>query len=155
MAWDRAHRAEMWMCLWAVSSFFLFNSSSAMWWGGNRAGPTYLIPMVPYMTIPIVYFLRNNLGWRKALAGLMTVWSFLFVWVETIGGQSFPDLTPNPIWTLSLPAGLRGDIARNWGMLLRLRGPVSLLPLLVLAVPLVYLLTCRSRLSSASLPDSY
>jgi hypothetical protein len=151
MGRDRAHRPEMWMCLWAVISFFLFNSSSAMWWGGNRAGPTYMIPMVPYMAIPIVYFSRNriHLGWHKALVGVLTVWSFLFVWVETVGGQSFPDLTPNPIWTLSLPAVLRGDIARNWGMLLELRGPVSLLPLLVLAVPLVYLLTRRSSLSPA------
>jgi hypothetical protein len=148
MARDRAYRGEMWMCLWAVISFFFFNSSSAMWWGGNRAGPTYLIPMVPYMTIPIVCFLHNHLlGWHKALVGLLAVWSFLFVWVETIGGQSFPGLTPNPIWTLSLPAVLRGDIARNWGMLLKLRGPASLLPLLMLSVPLLYLLTRRSSLS--------
>jgi len=151
MARDRAHRAEMWMCLWAVISFFLFNSSSAMWWGGNRAGPTYLLPMIPYMTIPIVWSLRDHLHlwWHKALVGLLTAWSFLFVWVETIGGQSFPDLTPNPIWTYSLPAVLRGDIARNWGMLIKLRGLASLLPLLVLTVLLLYLLARRSSLSPA------
>lgn len=156
MGRDRAHRAEMWMSLWAVISFFLFNSSSAMWWGGNRAGPTYLIPMVPYMTIPIVYFLRDHLrlGWHKALVGLLTVWSFLFVWVETIGGQSFPDLTPNPIWTLSLPAVLRGDIARNWGMLLKLRGLTSLLPLLVLAVSIIYLLTRGYNSTPAKLREA-
>lgn len=148
---DRVYRAEMYMCLWAVVSFLLFNSSSAMWWGGNRPGPTYLIPMVPYMSIPITYFLHDHLHrwWHKALVGLLAVWSFLFVWVETIGGQSFPIVTPNPIWTISMPAILRGDIARNWGMLLKLKGPVSLVPLLVLAMPLLYLLIRRPCLGTA------
>lgn len=156
MSRDREHRAEMWVCLWATVSFFLFNSSSAMWWGGNRAGPTYLIPMVPYMAMPIIYFLRHYLrfGWCKVVVGLLTAWSFLFVWIEVIGGQSFPDLTPNPIWTLSLPALLRGDIARNWGMLLKLRGPISLLPLLILVVVLAYLLVRRSDWPSTRLQDA-
>jgi len=156
MGRDRAHRAEMGMCLWAVISFFLFNSSSAMWWGGNRPGPTYLIPMVPYMTIPIVYFLRDwvHRGWHKVLVGVLAIWSLLFVWVETIGGQIFPGLTPNPIWTVSVPAVLKGDIARNWGMLLGLRGFASLLPLVVLQALVAYLVIRRPGLSTAGTQES-
>jgi hypothetical protein len=147
MARQRGHRAEWWLCLWAVVSFFFFNSSSAMWWAGFSVGPTYLLPMLPYLTVPIIYFLRDHIHrwWHWALAGLLALWSFLFIWIETIGGQSPPDLTPNPLWTISLPAVLRGDIARNWGMLLHLRGLASLLPLLLLASVVVYFLTRRPQ----------
>lgn len=155
MARERRFRPEWAVCLWSVIIFFLFNSSSAMWWGGNRAGPTYLLPMIPYMTLPIVYLLRDHLaqGWQKALVALMGVWSWLFVWVETIGGQTFPDLRPNPIWTYSVPAVLRGDIARNWGMVLKLRGPMSLIPLLVAVTPLLLLLFRRSPGEKAAPSD--
>lgn len=148
MARGRERRAEWGLCLWAVVSFFFFNSSSAMWWAGFSVGPGYLTPMLPYLVVPIVYFLRDYVcrWWHWALAGLLAMWSFLFVWIETIGGQSPPDLSPNPLWTLSLPAVLSGDIARNWGMLFRLRGLASLLPLLVLAVVAVSLLNREPRL---------
>jgi len=139
---DRASRSEMWLCLWAVVSFYLFNSSSAMWWGGNRAGPTYLIPMVPYMTIPAAYLMHKwtRFRWSWILVVFLAAWSFLFVWVETVGGQIFPGLVDNPIWTVSLPAVLEGDIARNWGMILKLRGLSSLLPVLVLLGLVFYVL---------------
>jgi hypothetical protein len=149
MARQRDRRAEWALCLWAVLSFFFFNSSSAMWWAGFSVGPSYLTPMLPYLVVPIVYSLRDYVQrwWHWVLVGLLAIWSFLFVWIETIGGQSPPDLNPNPLWTLSLPAVLRGDIARNWGMLLHLRGPSSLLPLLLLAVVAVYLLNRGPRLA--------
>jgi hypothetical protein len=147
MARQRDHRAEWWLCLWAVVSFFSFNSSSAMWWAGYSVGPGYLPPMLPYLVVPIVYSLRDYIHrrWHWALVGVLAIWSFLFVWIETIGGQSPPDMTPNPLWTLSLPAVLRGDIARNWGMLLHLRGLTSLLPLLLLSAVAVYFLIHRPQ----------
>jgi hypothetical protein len=147
MARQQSYRAEWALCVWAVISFFTFNSSSAMWWAGFSVGPAYLNPMLPYLVVPIVFFLRDYVRrlWHWALVGLLTIWSFLFVWIETIGGQSPPDLTPNPLWTLSMPAALRGDIARNWGMLLHLRGLVSLLPLMLLAALAVYFLIRRPQ----------
>jgi hypothetical protein len=147
MARQRGRRAEWGLCMWAVIGFFFFNSSSAMWWAGFSVGPGYLTPMLPYLVVPIVYFLRDyaHRRWHRVLVGLLAAWSALFVWIETIGGQSPPDLNPNPLWTFSLPAVLRGDIARNWGMLLRLRGLASLLPLLFLAVVAVFLLDRASR----------
>ena len=64
--------------------------------------------------------------------GFLTLWSVLFVWTETIGGQSFPDWTGNPLFNYSLPRLLRGDIARNWGTIAGLSGWASLLPLAVI-----------------------
>lgn len=131
--------AELALCLWAVVSFFAFNSSSAMWWGGFAVGPAYLAPMIPFLALGLVFFLERWGGrpWARALFIGLSVVSLFVVWAETIGGQSFPDLTPNPLVAISLPRLLAGDIARNLGMLLRLHGFASLLPLALVALVLV------------------
>ena len=129
------YRAEWWVCLWSVFSAFLFYSSSVMWWGGYAVGPAYLAAMIPYMVLPIAFLLKQHQGSPRVwtLAGVLTAASILLVWAETIAGQSFPDLSPNPLFTISIPALMDGDIARNLGMVLKLRGPHSLLPLLLFA----------------------
>lgn len=129
----RAWRGEFWLCLWALVSFILFNGSSVMWQGGYGVGPRYLVPMLPYLTLPLALCLEHW-GRRPALrivAVVLTAWSLLAVWIETISGQLYPDYTLNPLFNYSLPRLLHGDIARNPGLLLGLPGAASLLPLAV------------------------
>lgn len=136
--WWRSQRdrAEFMLSLWAIVSFFAFNSSSAMWWGGFAVGPAYLVPMIPFLALGLVFFLEHwgELLWARVLFIGLSVFSFFLIWAETIGGQSFPDLTPNPLVTLSLPRLIAGDIARNLGMLLHLHSFASLLPLMVMVL---------------------
>ena len=138
----RKRRPEFLLCLWATISFFLFNGSSVMWEGGYAVGPRYLLPMLPFMTLSLTFFIEEwgTQRWAKALTAFLTVWSVLFVWAETIGGQSFPDWTLNPLFDYSLPRLLRGDIARNWGTIIGLPGWSSLIPLVVMGAFLSWLL---------------
>lgn len=131
---DRARRPEFIVCLWATVSFFLFNGSSVMWEGGYAVGPRYILPMMPFMALALIFFTRRwgRYKWARIAMGFLTLWSVLFVWAETIGGQSFPDWTRNPLFNYSLPRLLRGDIARNWGTIVGLPGWASLLPLVVI-----------------------
>lgn len=141
------YRAEWWVCLWSVVSAFLFYSSSAMWWGGFAVGPAYLAGVIPYIVLPIAFFLdrQNKSLWVWVLTvGLIAV-SILLVWAETIAGQSFPDMTPNPLLNLSIPALMAGNIARNLGMMLKLPGPLSLLPLALFAAAMLVVIFRRSR----------
>jgi len=103
-----------------------------------------------------VFFLDRWGGriWGRALVLGLAAISILLVWAETIAGQSFPDLTPNPLLELSLPRLLAGDIARNLGMLLRLHGPASLLPLAVVVLVLGLLIAAGLRHSSAEKAES-
>ena len=55
------HRPEFWVALTSVLAMFLFNSSSIMWWGGFAIGPRYLLPMLPFMVLPMVMVFR---GWE-------------------------------------------------------------------------------------------
>lgn len=135
VAWWRQgkYRPEWGVCLWAVASFLLFNGSSIMWQGGYAVGPRYLLPMLPFMAVALGAFV-SQWGvhwWAKLLAAVLGIWSFAVVWAETLGGQSFPDWTPNPLFNYSIPNLMSGDVARNLGMALGQRGLKSLLPLAV------------------------
>ncbi len=125
------YRAEALVSTWATVSFFLFNGSSVMWQGGFSVGPRYLVPMLPFLALgfgPFAIRYGRRL-WARILTGLLALLSLLLVWIETLGGQSFPDWTRVPLTNYSIPNVLAGDIARNWGMLLGLHQAASLLPL--------------------------
>jgi hypothetical protein len=142
----------------ATSSFalmFLFASASAMWWGGFAVGPRYLLPGLPLLAIPLgVVLARVNaaslphrLVGLAAFAILATV-SALHVWATTLAGQSFPpDTTRRPLTDYVLPALQDGNVARNLGMALHLRGVASLMPLLI-ALGLAVLLLGRQLLAT-------
>lgn len=143
VAWWRRgqYRLEWAVCLWAVVSFFLFNGSSVMWQGGFAVGPRYLVPMLPFMAVALGMFVRQwgAAWWAKALVGILGAWSFVAVWAQTIGGQSFPDYTSSPLFSYSIPNLLAGNVARNLGMALGQAGGWSLLPLAVLVGALTLL----------------
>ena len=126
----------------APAAFLLFNGSSAMWSGGFGVGPRYLVPCLPFLALAAGFGLAR--AWtRPALRPIVVLaaaWSLAAVWAETIGGQSFPDYTPNPLFDFSLPRLASGDLARNLGMLLGLSGWASLLPLLAFALLAVALI---------------
>jgi len=129
----RVFRRAWWICLYVVIGFFVFNGSSIMWQGGWSIGPRYLLPMLPFLAMGLVYFFDawGERLWARVVTLILATWSFFAVWAETLGGQHFPDWTPNPLFNYSLPLWAAGDIARNAGMVVKLSGWASLLPLLV------------------------
>ncbi len=144
--WWRAEerRGAWWIALLSTVGLTLFYASSVMWWGGFGAGPRYIVPMLPFLALAAAYGLRplwaGSVG--RAAALVLVVLSFALTWAEALAHQSFPPDTIRQPWLdYTLPAWLTGDIARNLGMALGLRGPLSLLPLaMILAVLLTLLL---------------
>jgi hypothetical protein len=137
--WRRpVRRTEFALCLYVVISFFLFNGSSKMWQGGWAIGPRYLLPMLPFLVVPVSFALdRWGQRWIvRLLVPLALAWSVFAVWAESLGGQNFPDWTRNPLFAYSLPHLRDGDLLRNVGMALGLSGWASLIPLLVLMTAL-------------------
>lgn len=149
--WTRfkQYRSGVITMLIVIAFFFMYNSSSAMWWGGHTVGPRYLAPMTPFLALPVVVAIdqlaRNKLAvW---LIGLLFVLSFLNVWIQTISGQAFPpaftdanEPINNPLFQYSLPLFVKGELARNYGMIVGLRGFLSLIPLGIVVTGLYMLI---------------
>ncbi len=139
-----------------MGGFMLYNAASVMWWGGFTVGPRYLVPMMPFMVLPIIFAfnaLLENLPGRILTAILLLI-SFFSVGVLTIAGQGWPQVVgfPNtiaemnarfPLFDHALPLLSQGDVARNYGgVVLGLDGLLSLIPLF-LAIILVLLIAPR------------
>jgi len=127
----KRHRAEGLVSLMAVLAFLAFNSASCMWGGGFAVGPRYLLPALPFLVWPIGHWLRHSSRRGATLYMLLGLLSVAFVWAQTIGGRTFPRYERLPLVQVSLPNLMRGEIARNLGMLVGLSGWSSLVPLLV------------------------
>jgi hypothetical protein len=117
-----------------VLLMFLFNASSAMWWGGFSIGPRYLYPMLPFFSLAL-FFAAAKWGNKlvfKIIFGVLSLGSFIATWGLSLAGQSFPpDTITNPWINYALPNWLSGSISRNLGTILHFKGLPSLLPLLV------------------------
>ena len=142
------HRAEFWVALSSVFAMFLFNSSSAMWWGGFAVGPRYVLPMMPFLALSLVFPLREwgQRAWFRIIMSGLVVWSLVAIWGLTLAGQAFPsDILKNPLVEYAWPHWISGNVARNLGMFLHLPGLSSLVPLLTLVVAMLIALWYLSR----------
>lgn len=130
-------RAEWWLALASVGAMFFLNASSVMWWGGFAVGPRYLLPMLPFLALGVAFVLRQwgGVAWFRALVAVLLLWSFIATWGLTLAEQAFPsDTLANPLVEHALPNWLAGNVARNTGTLVGLRGVWSLTPMLLLIV---------------------
>jgi hypothetical protein len=152
--WHRSseHRPEFWVALTSTLVMFLFNSSSIMWWGGYTIGPRYLLPMLPFMMLPIPFVYKwGKRMWTRVLSKALSAWSLVTIWGLTLAGQAFPpDTLQNPLIEYAWPNWRAGNVARNLGMFLHLPGILSLLPLLVSVVALLAVLSSLSHREPAS-----
>jgi hypothetical protein len=158
VVWWRSgeHRPEFWVALTSAVIIFLFNSSSIMWWGGYAIGPRYLLPMLPFMALPIVFVFREweDRMWMRVLSIVLFAWSLIATWGLTLAEWAFPPETlHNPLVEYAWPNWQTGNIARNLGMFLHLPGILSLLPLLVGVTALLAALWFLSRQEPASMAE--
>lgn len=131
---SKTFRAEGLVAAGSVAVMFLFNSSSVMWWGGFAVGPRYLLPALPFMALPLGFAIQRwgSQVWFKITTVLLSAGSLMMTWGLTLAGQAFsPDTIKAPLPNYALPNWLEGNIARNLGTILGLKGVTSLLPLVV------------------------
>ncbi len=137
----RKTRAEAALAVAVVVSFLLMSAGYYMWWGGAALGPRHVVPALGFLALGLLWVgSPGDRAWlRGALGGLLVVLGAVSV-INQIGAVAVTPLVPFGDDVLvdhvyeNLLAGkvaiLPGSL--NGGMLLGLRGPTSLLPLLLL-----------------------
>ncbi|MCX7918413.1 MAG: hypothetical protein N3A72_02160 [bacterium] len=132
-------RNEFRFILVAFIIYLLFNASYYMWWGGWTIGPRHLIPIIPFLIIPIAFIpLNTSKCFKPYLLYILCMISILFMVIGTVVDPQVPDtirrLSWSPLFGYSLPKFLSGDFYANLGTVLGLNGLASILPLLIVMV---------------------
>jgi hypothetical protein len=137
----RGERAAFILACAVVAAFFLMSAGYYMWWGGAALGPRHVVPALPFLAlgIPAAVSMSGSPAVRRAAVVLLALLLTVSV-VNATASVAVSALVPFTGDVLSdhvYGPLLRGRVAvlpgsANAGMLLGLRGPASLLPLLSL-----------------------
>jgi len=149
MAKKEEYRAEMYFTLFAIVLFILLISGYYMWWGGGAFTPRHLIPILPLFALPLA-FIPSRVSIPLSIAGLISVFQNLLmtacgyegqaVYLDTLlDGKFIHGYKGMVIYEICLPNFINGNMMNNRGLqLLDLQGPLSLLPLLLLEIGLLF-----------------
>jgi len=128
--WRRGWRAEAAAC--AISGAVFILAISAFWgWNGGRVdGPRYLVPSVPFLAFPVLFWFQSLTALRQILTWVLGTASVILTWLLFLGGTEFPiSWFRYPLTHYSFPALARNEVAPNAAYFVGLRGWESLLPL--------------------------
>jgi len=117
------------LCAYAAGAMLLFDSGYYFWDGGVSLGPRHVSPALLFLVFPVAVALRHPRWYR--VGRVLIPLSIGIVALCCVSVIIFLPGVPDPILTLALPHMLHGPVPNNWGMFLGLRGPASLLPLVV------------------------
>jgi hypothetical protein len=136
--WRRRGGLEWLWCLGVPGVYFVAISAISFWYGGSSVGPRYLVPIVPFLALPVIFVL-DEWQHRRArfLVYALMLLSGMAVWLETVGQRQFPRMEwINPLVDHDLPGLIHGHVAFNIGSILlaRAAGLYSSWTLLPLAV---------------------
>ena len=163
---DRNWSPEGVLSVTIIAAHLLLISSWYDWRGGFAIGPRNLLLVLPFLVVPLAFFLRrhDHLHIRSSvnkpfhlfvcsLFGLSLLLSFLLIWLASTSGQYFPPITvANPLAEFFWPKFVVGDITRNLGMALGLCSWWSLLPPILIICTAIGVLAWIPRGKHASLP---
>lgn len=109
-------RPEWWLFLAIVVLYFLVDASRGQdtngWSGGSSVTSRHLVPMLPFMVVPIVFCLRNT-AWR-AIFVVFAAYSVAVMMLTVAATYPFPYGDKNPLANEVLHNTLTGHVEPNW-----------------------------------------
>lgn len=102
-------RAEFWLSLSIVLFYFLLNASFYTWEGGWACGPRYMIPMLPFLVVPIIYCFKKF----KKITYFLVFVSIFFMFAITAVRPEVPSFVKNPLFDYVLPNFFNGELSLN------------------------------------------
>ena len=121
-----------------VTGYLAINAGFYAWHGGWSFGPRYIVPMLPFLALPMVFSPVEN----KFFSALLFL-SVFQVGISVAGFPHVPEVIRNPIFEIILPCMKYGYFAQNIGNLFSLRGVWSIIPLLLFSIIAVAMLLSK------------
>jgi hypothetical protein len=132
----KTYSAEVALAGLGAAGFLIMNSGYYLWWGGNSFAPRHLIPMLPFLCLPLIGVPRK-VFWLVVLLAAVSIVQMTFA---AAGNIAAPDASLenlrkiglfdfSMIYTYMLPHLIHGGFAWNLGELLGLQGWASLAPI--------------------------
>jgi hypothetical protein len=123
MALHSERRAEITLFVAIFLSFLLMNSSVHQWWhSGASVGPRYLIPAIPFLTLPLALVFEK---WPRTTLAVAPISVMIMLLATAVDPQPF-DGFQNPLSDYILPLAQGNMIVLNS---IPIRGPVSANPI--------------------------
>lgn len=79
---SRQLRLEGLLAFFAAAAYLLMNAGYYMWWGGDAIGPRAIIPMLPFLCIPLIFVPKRYTAWMLVL-GVISVGQMLLAAAST------------------------------------------------------------------------
>ncbi len=137
---NRKHTHEAILIILIFTGYLFINSGFYGWHAGWTYGPRYLVPMLPFLAIPMAFSLQRSL-WFFLLLGL----SAFQVLLSSAVFFHIPQEIVNPLPEIIIPFISAGFTAINAGNMAGIKGPLSLLPVIITALSLIALLIRSTR----------
>jgi hypothetical protein len=163
----RGQRSTVLLLTVCIIAYIIANASYLVWWGGWSVGTRFIVPLIPFLCLPIIFVFNRWLDKPIGciLIAALTVASLLNVWIQSLAGSDFPpdiaatvptDVTvftaptwtleeaaknnflSNPLFDYSIPQLLKGEISPNIADILHLPPFLSIL-VLVGVVVIIYI----------------
>jgi hypothetical protein len=118
-----------------------YNACYWVWDGGGSVGPRHLVPMLPFLSLTIIFILdaAKHL-WQRAAIALLVVVSIAGVWMQSLAGHNFPpDTVDQPIMDYAVPLLQRGEVRFNVGHVVGFQGLMTLIPLVLILAAILWL----------------
>ncbi len=133
---SRRYIPELLLAGLGAAGFLLMNSGYYMWWGGNSFAPRNLIPMLPFLCLPIIFVPRKIF----ILVILLTGLSIVQMTFASASNIKAPDANLenlrklglfefSMLYSYMLPHLMDGGFSWNLGTVLGLKQWASLIPL--------------------------
>lgn len=134
LMWKRRElRAETVLVAAAVALYFLMDASRPQdlngWSGGSSIASRHLVPVLPFMMLPVALGLSSS-TFRRVFLVLATISIAAMAMVVISGSSGGFDIGDHfPMYHHVLPALAKGKVALSWGSILGLKGLISFVPM--------------------------
>jgi hypothetical protein len=72
----KAYKKEVLLILLIFISFIIYSSVQITWYGGYCFGPRFMLPAIPFLTIPILFVLNDlKINFSKLVVGILIIFS--------------------------------------------------------------------------------